>query len=409
MALVNWLGHAVRRAGAVAADGLLASASPPRRGRWWWCRPCSAAPPASRRWSRRSRCASSPTAIRNLHFGLLTDLHDAASEHLPGGRGAASSWPPRASRRSTPSTARPATRDGATAFFLFHRPRRWNARERVWMGHERKRGKLADLNALLRGQAGVGPGEAFARVVGDTAVRCPAVRYVITLDTDTQLPRDAAAQMVATMAHPLNRPRFGAGRQHDLVVDGYGILQPRVGVEPAEHEPLGVCAPVRRRAGHRSVHARRLRRLPGPVRRRLVHRQGHLRRRRLRARAGRPPAREPHPQPRPARRLLRALRPAQRRAADRGSARALRRRRGAPLPLDPRRLAAASAGCAVACARCRRRAAQPAVGAVAARRSSTTCGAAWCRPRCVSLLLAAWWLLPEPGWCDAASPSASRR
>ena len=76
-------------------------------------------------------------------------------------------------------------------FFLFHRPRRWNARERVWMGHERKRGKLADLNALLRGKAQAGPGEAFSQIVGDTRT-LTNVRYVITLDTDTQLPRDAA-------------------------------------------------------------------------------------------------------------------------------------------------------------------------------------------------------------------------
>ena len=156
------------------------------------------------------------------------------------------------------------------------------------------------------------------------------------------------------MAHPLNRPRFDAARGR--VVDGYGILQPRVGVEPAEREPLALRAAVRRRAGHRSVHARGLRRLPGPVRRRLVHRQGHLRRRRLRARARRTLAREPHPQPRPARRLLRALGPAERRAAVRGLPVALRRRREPAPPLDPRRLADRAAGC---CRACRARRAAP--------------------------------------------------
>ncbi len=162
----------------------------------------------------------------NLHFGLLTDLHDAASEHLPEDAALvelAASRIEALNARYLPA----ADAQGATAFYLFHRPRRWNARERVWMGHERKRGKLADLNALLRGQAGVGPGEAFARLVGEP-LWLSAVRYVITLDTDTELPRGAAAQMVATMAHPLNRPRFGTGRQHDLVVNGYGILQPRI-------------------------------------------------------------------------------------------------------------------------------------------------------------------------------------
>ena len=71
------------------------------------------------------------------------------------------------------------------------------------MGYERKRGKLGDLNALLRG----GAPDAFSLIVGDTAV-LSGVKYVITLDTDTQLPRDAARQLVGTMAHPLNRPRF---------------------------------------------------------------------------------------------------------------------------------------------------------------------------------------------------------
>ena len=91
------------------------------------------------------------------------------------------------------------------------------------MGHERKRGKLAELNALLR----TGAREGFALVVGNTAALA-GVRYVITLDTDTQLPRDAARQFVGAMAHPLNRPRYDETQQR--VVSGYGILQPRVAV-----------------------------------------------------------------------------------------------------------------------------------------------------------------------------------
>ena len=160
----------------------------------------------------------------NLHFGLLTDLHDAATEHLPEDAALVEL----ATRRIEALNARyaaPADVPQLDAFFLFHRPRRWNPAQRVWMGHERKRGKLGDLNALLRGQASAD--DRFARVVGDTRV-LSAVRYVITLDTDTQLPRDAAALMVATMAHPLNRPRFGEGAQANVVVAGYGILQPRV-------------------------------------------------------------------------------------------------------------------------------------------------------------------------------------
>ena len=113
--------------------------------------------------------------------------------------------------------------DGQDLFFLFHRPRRWNAGEGLWMGYERKRGKLMEFNALLRG----GCRECFSEIVGETAI-LPAIKYVITLDTDTQLPRDAARQLVGTMAHPLNRPEFDAVR--GIVAEGYSILQPRVGV-----------------------------------------------------------------------------------------------------------------------------------------------------------------------------------
>jgi cyclic beta-1,2-glucan synthetase len=110
-----------------------------------------------------------------------------------------------------------------TLFFLFHRPRRWNAAEGVWMGYERKRGKLMEFNALLRG----GASDCFSEIVGETTI-LPSIKYVITLDTDTQLPRGAARQLVGTMAHPLNRPVFDAVR--GIVTTGYSILQPRVGV-----------------------------------------------------------------------------------------------------------------------------------------------------------------------------------
>jgi hypothetical protein len=90
------------------------------------------------------------------------------------------------------------------------------------MGYERKRGKLLEFNSLLRG----GPNR-FAEIIGDTTV-LPQVRYIITLDTDTELPPDSAREMVGALAHTLNRPVFDRGRGR--VVTGYGILQPRVGV-----------------------------------------------------------------------------------------------------------------------------------------------------------------------------------
>ncbi|TVR58348.1 MAG: cyclic beta 1-2 glucan synthetase, partial [Candidatus Competibacteraceae bacterium] len=154
----------------------------------------------------------------SLHFALLTDFRDAPEETLPEDEALV-----QLAARRIEALNEKYPRDRGDTFFLFHRPRRWNPQERVWMGYERKRGKLADLNALLRGDAQ----ERFSRVVGDPAL-LSNVKYVITLDTDTQLPRDAAWQLVGAMAHPLNRARYDADQQR--VCEGYGILQPRVAV-----------------------------------------------------------------------------------------------------------------------------------------------------------------------------------
>jgi cyclic beta-1,2-glucan synthetase len=151
-----------------------------------------------------------------LHFALLTDLGDAAQERMPQDEllcNTARAGIERLNQKYPGSTA--------DSFLLLHRPRRWNVADSVWMGYERKRGKLADLNAALRG----GSWGKFALTVGDVSVLAN-VRYVITLDTDTQLPRDSARLLVAAMAHPLNRPRYDTKRQR--VTGGYGILQPRM-------------------------------------------------------------------------------------------------------------------------------------------------------------------------------------
>ncbi len=152
----------------------------------------------------------------HLHFGLLTDLRDAPVENLPGDAPLV-----QLAQQRIRELNEKYPRSAGETFYLFHRPRRWNARERIWMGHERKRGKLADLNALLRGDAG----DRFAVVSGDTAV-LTNVKYVITLDADTHLARDSAAQFVGAIAHTLNRARYDEDSQR--VVTGYGILQPRV-------------------------------------------------------------------------------------------------------------------------------------------------------------------------------------
>jgi len=154
----------------------------------------------------------------NLTFALLTDFPDADAEVMP-----------------TDEALRNRLRKGVadlnvkygsskrSLFYLFHRPRKWNASENTWMGYERKRGKLSEFNALLRD----GGTEAFQDIVGDMSL-LPGVKFVLTLDTDTQLPRNAAQLLAATLAHTLNRPRFDPAK--GIVVEGYGILQPRVGV-----------------------------------------------------------------------------------------------------------------------------------------------------------------------------------
>ncbi len=158
----------------------------------------------------------------HLHFALLTDFCDAAEESLPQDDGLL-----RLARQGIEALNDKYPRPEGAVFFLFHRPRRWNPRDRIWMGYERKRGKLTDLNWLLRGGAQNEPGARFAIIVGETRVLAN-VKYVITLDTDTQLARDSAWQFVGAMAHPLNVARYDEAQQR--VVAGYGILQPRVAV-----------------------------------------------------------------------------------------------------------------------------------------------------------------------------------
>ena len=148
-----------------------------------------------------------------MHFALLSDWTDADDESIEGDEAlveAAAAGIARLNRRHGPAA-------GGERFLLLHRRRVWNEGQRRWIGWERKRGKLHELNRLLRGAV-------------DTTFIKPAVpagvRYVITLDADTRMPREAARRLIGKMAHPLNRPRLDAGSRR--VVEGYGVLQPRV-------------------------------------------------------------------------------------------------------------------------------------------------------------------------------------
>ena len=154
----------------------------------------------------------------HLHFALLSDFTDAPTEHRDGDEAIVEAAADGV--RALNARYASGTHD---AFYLFHRPRRWNPQQGVWMGWERKRGKLAEFNRFLRGAAG----DAFSEIVGDVEP-LRHVRYVITLDSDTVLPPDAAPLLIGALAHPLNRAVYDS--EQGRVVHGYGILQPRVGV-----------------------------------------------------------------------------------------------------------------------------------------------------------------------------------
>ena len=154
----------------------------------------------------------------HIHFAILSDFKDADAERLP-----ADAEILAAAADATRALNAKHGDGGPDRFFLFHRARQWNEQEGRWMGWERKRGKIEEFNRLLRGATDT----SFVLSVGDAAM-LPQVRYCITLDSDTRLPRDAARQLIGIISHPLNRPSFdpAVGR----VTEGYGILQPRVSV-----------------------------------------------------------------------------------------------------------------------------------------------------------------------------------
>jgi len=156
----------------------------------------------------------------HLHFALLTDWADAPEEHMPGDGELVEQ-----AKEGIRALNGKYRREGAGPFYLFHRRRRWNPGESSWMGWERKRGKLVEFNRLLldRGET------SYTVQMGDLEI-LPEIRYVITLDADTVLPRDSARRLIATLAHPLNRPVFAPDGK--TVTAGYTVLQPRVEVKP---------------------------------------------------------------------------------------------------------------------------------------------------------------------------------
>jgi len=155
----------------------------------------------------------------HLHFALLTDWKDATSERMPGDEDLLAALADRITGLNERYGSPPGEDE---RFILLHRRRLWNEKEGKWIGWERKRGKLHELNRLLRGATDT----TFIPIKGRPPTVPKGVRFVITLDADTRLPGRAAYRLVGAMAHPLNRPRFDP--EIGRVVEGYAILQPRI-------------------------------------------------------------------------------------------------------------------------------------------------------------------------------------
>lgn len=155
---------------------------------------------------------------KNLYFSLLTDFQDSENEQMPHEEKLIAELKDQIETLN----GRYHT-DRENIFYLLHRPRTYSTHEKVWMGWERKRGKLEEFNRLLRGDDSTH----FSVLVGNIAL-IRTVRYVITLDADTQMPLNTAIKLVGTMAHPLNHPEIDT--KTNRVISGYGIIQPRVDV-----------------------------------------------------------------------------------------------------------------------------------------------------------------------------------
>ncbi len=154
----------------------------------------------------------------NFIFALLSDWQDCDTQHNTTDEsllGSASAGIARLNARYGPVANSP-------RFFLLHRRRIWNEGEGMWIGWERKRGKLHELNRLLRDATDT----TFLPIDGQLPSLPPGIRYVVTLDADTRLTIGAAKRLVGKMAHPLNQPYFDP--HAGVVVRGHGMLQPRV-------------------------------------------------------------------------------------------------------------------------------------------------------------------------------------
>lgn len=162
---------------------------------------------------------------KNIRYALLTDFLDAPEKNMP-----SDDETLKAATTAVKELNRKYNDGQGDRFFLLHRERMWNESQNCWMGWERKRGKIEELNSLLRQPKAE---TTYATIEGDFFgfTNHNAVKYVITLDADTRLPPGSAFKLIRTAAHPLNMPVFD--EQENRVVKGYGVLQPRISITPS--------------------------------------------------------------------------------------------------------------------------------------------------------------------------------
>ncbi|WII73827.1 glucoamylase family protein [Bdellovibrio sp. 22V] len=163
---------------------------------------------------------------KNIYFSLVTDFSDAPVEITENDE--------ELLQTALSGVAR-LNKTYGEHFFVFHRRRLWNEAEKKWMGWERKRGKIHELNRLLRGARDT----SFVNVTAPASL-LTSFRYVITLDADTQLGLDTAKILIGTALHPLNKAVYDA--EKGRVVQGYGIIQPRISIslESSSHSTFSM-------------------------------------------------------------------------------------------------------------------------------------------------------------------------
>lgn len=161
---------------------------------------------------------------RSLQFVLISDYNDAPKETMPDDEAILQT----ALDEIKQMNNRYASNYG-DKFYLLHRKRCWNEKQNVWMGWERKRGKLEEFNKLLQDSDAE---TTFTTLSGDfrQSISSVPVKYVLTLDADTGLPPGSALELISAAAHPLNHPELN--EQGTKVEKGYAIFQPRISITP---------------------------------------------------------------------------------------------------------------------------------------------------------------------------------